>query len=665
MTINTACSSSLVTVHLACQSLRLGECNLALAGGVNLLLSPELHITMCKFKALAADGRCKTFDAAADGFVRGEGCGVVVLKRLSDAVADGDNILALIRGSAVNHDGPSGGLTVPNGPAQQALISQALANAGVHSSQVSYMEAHGTGTLLGDPVELNALNKVLNKERTEDQPLMIGSVKTNIGHLESAAGVAGLIKVVLSLQHEEIPPHLHFKKINPHISLDKVPVTIPTTRTPWPSGGESRIAGVSSFGLSGTNAHVVVEEAPVTQPVQLKVERPFHLLSLSAKSEGALLALADKFDKHLASHPNESLADICFTANTGRSHFVHRLAVVAESSAQMQERLSAFTTGHKPAGVLSGKVDSTVQPKIVFLFTGQGSQYAGMGRQLYDTQPAFRKALDKCDELLRPHLKQPLLSVLYPSSQSSSLLNETAYTQPALFALEYALAELWRSWGIEPSAVMGHSVGEYVAACVAGVFSLEDGLELIAERGRLIQELPRDGEMAAVFADEAKVAAAIAPYEKLVSIAGVNAPTETVISGGREAIQSVLEGLRSERIENRALNVSHAFHSPLMEPILDAFEQRARKVVYSTPGIGLISNMAGQFVTEEEVPGANYWRRHIRQPVRFLASMETLHKQGYKLFVEIGPQPILSGMGRRCLPANEVWLASYIVKVFP
>jgi acyl transferase domain-containing protein/thioesterase domain-containing protein/acyl carrier protein len=668
LALDTACSSSLVAIHLACQSLRSGESNLALAGGVNLLLSPELTTTMCKFKALSADGRCKTFDAAADGFGQAEGCGIMLLKRLSDAIADGDNILALIRGSAANHDGPSAGLTVPNGLAQQALIRQALANAGVEPAQVSYVEAHGTGTSLGDPIEVRALGAVLGKGRSENKRLIVGSAKTNLGHLDSAAGVAGLIKVVLSLQHEEIPPHLHFKEINPHISLDEVPMTIPTERIPWPAGKGPRIAGVSSFGLSGTNVHMVVEEAPPIQTSQPEVERSLHLLSLSAKSEDALRELAGRFERYLASQPLASLADVCFTANTGRSHFGHRLAVVGESLAHMQQKLAAFSAGHKPAGVLSGQIQGIEQPQVAFLFTGQGSQYVGMGRQLYDTQPTFRKALDRCNELLCPYLEQPLLSVLYPEPGSPSLalhpgglLDETAYTQPALFALEYALAELWRAWGVEPAAVMGHSVGEYVAACVAGVFSLEDGLKLIAERGRLMQSLPKDGLMAVVFAGEAQVTAAVAPYAASVSIAAVNGPKSMVISGEYNAVQAVLKSLQAEGVRTQPLNVSHAFHSPLMEPILDTFRQTARQVQFKAPQIPLLSNLTGRMLKPDEIPDAAYWCHHIRQAVRFSTAVETLYQQGHKLFLEIGPNPILVGMGRRCIPDGEpsgVWLSS-------
>ncbi len=689
MAVDTACSSSLVTVHLACQSLRVGECQLALAGGVNLILLPETTVTLSKARMLATDGRCKTFDAAADGYGRGEGCGMVVLKRLSDALAEGDNILALIRGSAVNQDGPSSGLTVPNAQAQQRLIREALANAGVSPAQIDYVEAHGTGTSLGDPIEVQALAAVLGEGRPKEKPFIIGTAKTNIGHLESAAGIAGLIKVVLALQHEEIPPHLHLKSPNPHIAWEKVPAVIPTQRTPWLSGNRRRFAGVSSFGVSGTNAHVIVEEAPsplLGGAEGAAIERPSHLLTLSAKSEGALKALASRFAHSLKTNPHGALPDVCYTANTGRAHFAHRLAVMADTSAQMGEALEAFATGQESAGALNGLVQGRAasRPKVAFLFTGQGSQYVSMGRQFYETQPIFRQTLDRCDELLRPHLDRPLLEVLYPQAGDSIVraggspvgnepaarstlsprgrgerLDETAYTQPALFAVEYALAQVWRSWGIEPSVVMGHSVGEYVAACLAGVFSLEDGLKLIAARGRLMQALPAGGEMAAVFASVERVAAAVAPFRDSVSIAAVNSPTETVLSGARESVGAVLSSLKAEGVKAHRLKVSHAFHSPLMAPMLAAFADTAAEVAYTSPRLGLISNLTGQLVKGEEIAQAEYWLRHIRGAVQFAQGMQTLDAAGYQVFVEIGPRPTLLGLGRRCVPeAGQVWLPS-------
>lgn len=657
MAVDTACSSSLVAVHTACQSLRLGESKLALAGGVNAILSPDLTVTLSQAGMMAKDGLCKSFDAAADGYVRGEGCGAVVLKRLSDALKDGDNILAIIRGSAVNQNGGSNGLTAPNGLAQQAVIRQALENAGVTPDQIDYVEAHGSGTPLGDVIEVQSLAAVLGEGRSAERRCALGSVKTNVGHLEAAAGIAGLIKAVLSLQHGEIPPHPHLKQINPRIALEETPFVIPTVENPHPLAREPIFAGVSSFGFGGTNAHIVLEKAPLTVREDSKVERKVHVLSLSAKSERALLELANRYESHLTAHPQESIADLCFTANTGRSHFSHRLAVAAESAAQLREQLQAFASGKETAGLPSKTLPSGKPPKIAFVFAGQSSQYAGMARQLYETQSVFRQSLDQCAEILQPLLSKPLLSVLYPNSGESSLIDDTAFAQPALFAVEYALAQMWRSWGIEPDAVMGHSVGEYVAACIAGVFSLEDGLRLIAERGWLMGALPREGIMAAVFAEEALVADAIAPYRHSVAIAAVNSPKQTVISGSQLAVEAVLESLESNFIMTRPLNTSHAFHSHLMEPVLDAFEQIASQVWFAAPRIPLISNLTGQMVQPEEIPDASYWHRHIREPVRFYQGMQALAAAGYELFLEIGPTDTLTGMGKRCLP-KATWFVS-------
>jgi acyl transferase domain-containing protein/acyl carrier protein len=662
LAIETACSSSLVAVHLACRSLQNAESDLCMVGAISLMLSPQQTITYSQARMMASDGRCKTFDAGADGYVRGEGCGIVVLKRLSDAMRDGDNIQAIIRGSAINQDGLSNGLTAPNGPAQQAVVRRALENAGVEPGQISYVETHGTGTSLGDPIEVSSLKKVLMPGRSSEQPCWIGSVKTNIGHLEAAAGMAGLLKVVLSLQHREIPPHLHLKQLNRYISFKGTTFAIPTEVQPWIVSQGHRFAGISSFGFGGTNSHVILEEAPAPSEVLGNLQRSLHLLTLSARSEQALRESAQRYEDFLELYPELSIADVCFTANTGRSHFEQRLAIVAESTTQLRQQLKAFLAQSGTTGLASGQVQSGKPPKTAFLFTGQGSQHEGMGRQLYDTQPTFRAALDRCAEILRPYLEKPLLEILYPQADDSSLpslLDETAYTQPALFALEYALFELWKSWGIQPSVVMGHSVGEYVAACVAGVFTLEEGLKLIAARGRLMQALPKTGEMVAVLADPDQVAAAIEPYAQQVAIAAVNAPRSLVISGERQAVRAVCATLEAQGVKTKALQVSHAFHSPLMEPMLAEFRQVASEVSYRTPQLKLISNLTGQWVGEEEITTPEYWCRHILSAVQFASSMETLGQQGYDVLLEIGPKPTLLGMGRQCLATEErLWLPS-------
>jgi len=672
LAVDTACSSSLVSVHLACNSLRRGECDLALAGGVNLILTPEATINFSRARMLAADGRCKTFDAAADGYVRGEGCGMIVLKRLSQALADGDKIFAIIRGSAVNQDGRSNGLTAPNGPAQEAVIRAALANAGVAPHEIDYVEAHGTGTALGDPIEVRALGNVMREGRDASHPLIIGSVKTNFGHLESAAGIAGLIKTVLALMHREIPAHLHFTKLNPHISLAEIPAQIPTSALPWPANGKPRLAGVSSFGFSGTNAHVILQEAPVA-PEPGEGERRAEgastdgLLCLSAKTPESLAALAQRYENFISRHGELDLNELCQAAATRRSHFEHRAAIVAGNREQLQHGLAELAAGKSSPAVITGHAHEA--PKIAFLFTGQGSQYRGMGRQLYESQPVFRAALEKCEALLRPHLEQPLLAVMFGETSSKGgddLLDQTACTQPALFALEYALAELWQAWGIKPSAVLGHSVGEYVAACVAGMMSLEDGLKLIAARGRLMQALPPNGAMVAVFAEEARVAEAVASARDKVAIAAINGPQNIVISGEKNAVAALVSSFEALGIKSKALTVSHAFHSPLMEPMLEEFERLAGEIKFHPARIPLISNLTAQALLwrtdgkeEEGFEPRHYWRRHVREAVRFADSMRTLHQMGFQLFLEVGPHPTLLGMGSQCLPPERLtWVPS-------
>ncbi|MEO8804850.1 MAG: type I polyketide synthase [Burkholderiaceae bacterium] len=652
LSIDTACSSSLVALHVACQSLRSGESRTALAGGVNLMCSPETTIALTKAHMLAPDGRCKTFDAAADGFSRGEGCGVIVLKRLSDAQADGDHVLALIRGSATNQDGRSGGLTVPNGPAQEAVIRAALADAGATPGEIGYVEAHGTGTSLGDPIEVRALAGALGAGRVASDPLLIGSVKTNIGHLESAAGVAGVIKVILALQHERIPAHLHFREPSPHIAWSQYPVNVVANGHDWPRGARRRLAGVSSFGFSGTNAHVIVEEAPAASVSNASVDRPVHCLTLSARSNDALRQLASEFAAVLEA-PGVSLADAAHTAGVGRSHFAERAAVVATDAVEAQAALVAFGKGEPHADLYRATATPGAAPEVVFLFTGQGSQYPGMSQQLYESSPVFREVIDRCDELLGADAQgRTLKSVLQPGPIENAPIHETAWTQPALFAVEYALTQLWRSWGVEPAAVIGHSVGEYVAACVAGVFTLEEGLKLIAERGRLMQALPPGGAMAALFTSADEVARAVAPLADRLAIAAINAPDSVVVSGEATAVDALLASFALRDVQGQRLFVSLAAHSPLVEPALDAMEACASSVPMRAPRIPVAWNVTGGVALPKGAPDASYWRRHLREPVRFAEGVATLYEDGYRVFLEVGPHPTLVALAQRSLPED-------------
>ena len=648
LAVDTACSSSLVALHLACKSLRNGETDMAVCGGVNVMCSPETTIALTKAHMLAPDGRCKTFDARADGFSRGEGCAVIILKRVSDAISDNDRIFALIRGTAINQDGRSGGLTVPNGPAQEAVIRSALADAQVQPNDITYVEAHGTGTSLGDPIEVRALARALGAGRNSDAPILIGSVKTNLGHLESAAGIAGVIKVILSLMHEQIPPHLHFQQPNPHIAWSEIPVSVSAQGCAWPRTDRARLAGVSSFGFSGTNAHAIIEEAPIVVS-QEKVEgRPLHCIPLSARSDNALTQLAGRYLDGMTLQ-TASIGDIAYTAGVGRSHFDRRLAVIADSNESARVALQAFLDGKFHPALHRGSAVPGGPPEVAFLFTGQGAQYHGMSRRLYETEPIFRQVIDRCDALIGEDTKGRMLKSVMWSSQNNESLQETEWTQPALFAIEYALVQLWRSWGIEPAAAIGHSVGEYVAACVAGVFSLEDGLRLIVERGRLMQSLPRGGSMAALFAPVDAVKAAVAPISDRVAIAAINAPEHVVISGDAKAVETIVSDFARRGVQAHNLRVSAAFHSPLVSPVMDAMEACAGKVKMNIPRIPIAWNVTGGELVSDPIPSPDYWRRHLREPVRFADGISYLYHQGYRTFLEVGPHPTLIALAQQCI----------------
>ncbi|MGC2163614.1 MAG: beta-ketoacyl synthase N-terminal-like domain-containing protein, partial [Silvibacterium sp.] len=643
LAIDTACSSSLVAVHLACCSLRNGESTLALAGGVNLILSPAIAIGFTKAGTLAPDGRCKAFDARANGYVRSEGAGVVVLKLLSKAWADGDPIYAVIRGSAVNQDGRSNGLMAPNPQAQEAVLREAYRQAAISPGKVQYVEAHGTGTLLGDPIEAKALGAVLGVERPPGRWCALGSVKTNLGHLEAAAGVAGLIKVALAIRHREIPPSLHFEKPNPHIHFDELPLRVQTTLSPWPAESGSALAGVSSFGFGGTNAHVVLEEAPPEIPEMRDAERKIgtQLLPLSARSPEALRSLARAYQHLLATAESAALLrDICYTASVRLSHHEHRLAVSGDSPAQLLESLEAFCQGEAHPGLSSGRKFSSRRRKLVFVFPGQGGQWFGMGRRLLEQEAVFREVVERCDLAMRPYGDWSLLAELMATDAANSRLNEIDIIQPALFAIQVALAALWRSWGIEPQAVVGHSLGEVAATYVAGALSLDDAVRVICHRSQLFKRTNGQGAMAAVELSVKEARRALVGSEDRVSIAVSNSPTSTVLSGDPAALAAILDQLQSRDIFCRMVKVDFASHSPQMEPLRADLLQALEGIQPQAESVPIYSTVTGQ-ASNGLGFDPPYWARNMRQPVLFSTAVQHLVEDGHDIFLEIGPHPTL------------------------
>jgi len=643
LAVDTACSSSLAAIHLAVRSLRNRECNMALAGGVNVVLAPDGFATFRSWGMMSKDGNCKSFDADADGFVRSEGCGVIVCKRLPDAIADGDNILAVIRGTAVNQDGRSSGLTVPNGPAQEAMLRLALADANILPSEVQHIEAHGTGTAVGDPIEVEAIGAVLREGRNAaTPPLILTSVKTNIGHAESASGIAGLIKLLLSMQRRTVPPHLHLKQRSPAIPWPPFEIAIPDRPMPWEGVDGRLVAGISGFGFSGTNAHIVLTSPDATDmPDRTAVasRSGASLLPISAKSPEALRSLALRYAEWLDAHPDANVETVSVNALRGRARFPFRFAVAGATPEEMSQSLHSFAEGETPAVARR----TGANHRIAFLFTGQGSQFAGMGKRLYATEPAFRQAFDQCDAIMQPLLGRSIRETIFEGSDEE--LAQTGTTQPALFCLEYALLALWRSWGVEPHAVLGHSVGEYVAAVAAGIMTLEVGARLIVERGRLLQSLPEGGAMTSIAAPEAEVRNAIAGRENEVSIGAINGPAQTVISGTRSAVDAIAAEFAARGVACQALRVSHAFHSHLVDPILDDFYAAAAHATFHAPRIAFISNVTGA-VASDEVARPAYWRDHIRAAVRFNDGIDAMLAEGCTVFIEIGPQATLINLAQ-------------------
>ena len=695
MAVDTACSSSLVALHQAVSGLQRGESDLALAGGVHTILSGRLLELRANAGMLSPDGRCKTFDAAANGYVRGEGCGIVVLKRLADAQADGDRIWAVVRATALNQDGASPGLTVPSGPAQERVIEAALQRASIEPAEVDYVEAHGTGTEVGDPVEANATGAVFGRGRPSDRPLLIGSVKTNIGHLESAAGVAGVMKVVLAMQQGVIPPHLHFRNPSPQMDWERLPLRVTAEATEWPlSDGHPPLAGVSGFGWSGTNAHVVLQGYEVDAGARAGVDqahwaagparpiaatlpervaevppaggalaaRASRFLPLSGKSDEALRDLARGYLGWLDDHGAElveaggaadaPLSDLAWTAATGRSHFTCRAGVAFRDAASLRDGLRALA---EPDADAAPAARAKTEPKVAFAFTGQASQWPGMGQTLYASEPVVRAVLDRCDAVLHSERGASLLDVMFGRPNAAGDLDEPAWKQPAIYALECALAALWASLGIRPKVVVGHSLGEIAAAQTAGVFSLEDGLRFAAARGALIGALPEAGAMAVAFAPADRVAAAVAEHNASAAGIGlcvaVDNGSNQVVSGPASDVAALLSRFEAEQVRVRLLRNSPAYHSALVEPALDDLEAALQRVTFAAPAIPVVSNLTGRLLEPGTVPDAAYWRRHAREKVQFRQAVETLAGLGVDALVEVGPHAVLGPMAVLAWPA--------------
>ena len=653
--LDAACASSIVGLHLASEDLKAKRADHAVVAAANLILTPELYVGLSKLGSLSTEGKCKAFDEHADGYVRGEGCGVVILKRLEDAERDNDNILCIIKGSSVKHDGTSNGFTAPNPEAQVAVIQEALEVSGVLPEEVSFVEAHGIGNKFTDAMEIQAIE---NGYKHRNNPIYIGSLKPNIGHLEAAIGMGMLFKVIETLKHHQIAPNIHITTPNTDIDWEHVHAKIPTETIDWKGSSQMKVA-INLSGYSGTNVHMIFEEAPKKESKGLPPTYPLNVFYLSSKSLAGLKALAQKYLDEQENWKTLPFHNICYTLQTGRNHYDYKLAIVASSIETVLEALQSYTSGENHKSLIVNDPENIPAKDSAFLFTGQGAQYYDMCKNYYEQEPVFKAAFDQCNKILSAHLPISIKDILF-NHEDQTLINQTQYTQPGLFVVEYALAKLWQSFGIQPSAVFGHSVGEFVALTIAEAIHLEDALRLIAARGKFMQSLPEDiGAMAAVIASVEEIQPHLSGYEGKVSIAAANSPKSTTISGEKEAIQIVIERLKEAKIKAIPLTVSHAFHSHLMDPILQDFENEVAKTPFHTPQIPVISNVLNRELTISDLT-PSYFSNHLRRTVRFEENMQFAHQElGIEIFIETGPNPTLAGLGKQSIANPTItWVHS-------